>query len=133
MPGSALLFNPNKGFHHLCLKYNREGDPRIYVVAVDATTKKKIRPSKTSAETPPNGNDKACPIRRARIYTSTSEDYVDFSVGQFLWDDTQWTIIHDPDPGGWTIAPGPDMLGDMELTVQGSLKTEEGQLLQFKS
>lgn len=120
---------PDKGFHHLCLKYNREGGARINVVAVNVETGKKIRPLKTSA----HGTDKACPIESASLLKSTSIDYDDFFVGQFLWDDTQWTVNHDQDPGAWTIEPGPDMLGNMVLTVQRYFTPEEALHLQFKS
>jgi hypothetical protein len=113
-------YPPENSFHHLCVNYNREGDPRINVVAVNQFTGEKIRPSKPGAKS----EDWTFPIESASIIGIEFEA-VEVPVGQFQWADGQPTVFLDELPGAWTIAP-PAWLGDMKLNAKAYLEIEPG-------
>ena len=98
-------------FSHLCVRYNREGDPRINVVAVNQWTGEKIRPSKSGA----TSDDWTFPIESASITSKEGQD--GGPVGPFQWEDTQPTVFLDQQPGAWTIAPAP-FPWDLKLTAK---------------
>lgn len=113
---------PEQHFSHLCVRYNREGGPRINVVAaLDGGGK--FRPSNIMAV----GTDKVCPIKSARVNGN------DFAVDQFKWDKDQITIVLSyQDAGAWTIGEEPFALGDMELTARPELWPDNAPLGKYK-
>ncbi len=120
-----------KQFKHLCLKYNREGDPRLNVVAVNTSTGKKIRPTNILQS---DGTDIAWPIESATV-TLPDGTINKFDLTRFTWEDGQPTVIHDPDAGAWTVAPQQNELRYMELKALDhlALASENGLPLRFVS
>ncbi|MFZ0266324.1 hypothetical protein [Caulobacter sp.] len=100
---------PSNGYTHLCLKYNREGGPRINVVAV--INGGQVEPAKI----PANGLDITCPIAEADI------DGVPVELDTFVWDAGQPTIILDQHLGAWSIGPPESVSGDLTLTFRPTL------------
>ncbi|HBB95561.1 MAG TPA: hypothetical protein DC054_09230 [Blastocatellia bacterium] len=113
--------SPSEIFKHLCLKYNREGKPRINVVARDMDTGQKIKP----LNIPADGSDKACPIESASITASDGSVPFDFN-SRFHWDDAPWTIFDDKAPGAWTFEPTESERGNMALTARADLEIDTG-------
>jgi hypothetical protein len=105
----VLIPVPLAGYKHLCLKYNREGGPRINVVAMIKQTQ--IGPAKI----PANGLDAACPIEAADIGGATVE------LDTFVWDAGQPTILPDFHLGAWSIGPPDNVTGDLTLTFRPTL------------
>jgi hypothetical protein len=110
-PSDVVSIKYPENFSHLCVRYNREGDPRINVVAVNQFTMQKIRPSKPTAKS----DDWTFPIESARITGIEGED--GGPVGPFQWEDTQPTVFLDKQPGAWTIAPAA-FPWDLKLTAK---------------